>query len=239
MGLPLALTAAPYLAQALFGDHPQMPGPSPVANVKLPDRSGYQNQILSSGFDPHSELYRIATERAMANINNNLANRGMGNSSMGVAAQAHSQSELANAFLESELQRRIQAFQAATGYDIAGANVQMGVANAQNADAWKRYDASNKENQQMWGGIQGLFQAGASAYGGYQQQGIAADARAQAQANFDKEMFYKYGAPYSSPQKASTGGYIDSGIANMGSQPAPQYGLGMNTQLPMWSPQGG
>lgn len=211
----MAIASVPTLA-GMFMPKPGMPGPSGAYGVSLPDRSGYQNQMLQTGFSPNSQLYQIASQQGLANINNDLASKGVGYSSMGNMALSAAQAQMANEFLKSETQRQIASFNAATGYDIAGANTKLGIAGAQNQDAWARYNAANTNQQGFYNGLSGLASAGLGAYGMSSMQDQIAKQQQQQQSQFNAWMSpangNAAGGPYSAP-------------------PGMNYGLGANTNF--------
>lgn len=206
---PYLLAAAPTII-SMFDKGPSMPGG--MTPVNLPDRSRYQNMLLESAFSPNSDLLKIATERAMAVINSDLANKGLAHSTYGQGAVAFAQAELANKFLEEELQRRVLAFNAATGYDVSKGNLAAGVAANQNQSEWNRYNAERQSKKDMYSGLSGLGQLGLGYMG--QRQG---------QANYREllDTFKSANAP-------TPGGYYMAPPTASYGPPPPQYGLGGN-----------
>lgn len=203
--VPYALAAAPSIYSMMQG-HPSAPGIPDYSKFALPDRSGYQKQLLDSGFNPQSELYKIASQQAMGSVQNDLVNRGLGNSSYGNQAISSAQATLAQKFLENELQRRIAAFQAATGYDISNSNIQAGLAGKTYDARMGQYGNQIAQQQGDMRDLQGLAGLGMSAYGNSQANSRADAAALQAQQNYDNYMKAAY------PQQAPTGGYYQAPV---------------------------
>lgn len=211
----LGAALLPYVINAMT---PRPDAPGAPAPVVLPDRSKYQDMILQSGFNPQSELYNIATQRAMNEMNNQLINRGLASSSFGLNQLQSTQAELANKFLENEIQRRIQAFQAATGYDMQAAGIQQNNNQAAYNHDMARYQREVGDRNAMVGGIGNLVNAGIGVYRQYQGDQQAALREANAQKRFDMMM----GGGQRSPV-APSGGAIDYGVPSF-SYNSPTYG---------------
>ncbi len=186
--LPFLMGAAPGLIN-MFSPQPQMPGPSGVNNINPQALAPYQQQILQSGFNPNQGLYQIASQQALGAENSDLANKGLLYSSGGNQAVAAGQSQLANAFLQSELQRRIQAYNAALGGNQAAASIY----GDQNAAAYQNYQSQLGQRQGQMAGIQSLFGGLGGAYGQYQTNQNFQQGQAQNQNNFNQYMGYLNG----------------------------------------------
>lgn len=147
---------------------PSMPGaPSSAGSMALinsPEMVKYRAGLLESAYNPNSELYRMASERQASSINRELAKRGLGNSGMGIAAQTEGANTLAAKFLESETDRRLKAFQAATGQLNAAAGVQQAGERAQYDHAMAGYQAELQKRQQFSDALTRGAGAGLSAY---------------------------------------------------------------------------
>lgn len=191
---PLAAIAAPFIAGA-FTKRPK----SPSYQYTGPDRSHYIDQLLESGFNPQSELYNIATERANEDITRRLAMMGMGGSSLGQQAQAMTQAALANKFLEGEMGRRQAALETARGFDAltAGADAQR-----YQSDLAK-YQSQVEGNQNLISGIAGLAGTGL----GYLGQSQIAD-----QMNLNRQMMRDYLFPKAAPVPFGGGPSMSSGV---------------------------
>jgi len=150
-------------------------GPRAPAYVR-PDidkyMSGRETELAGlreSAFNPQSELYAIAGERARAAMNQELARRGLYDSSYGNAALSELESELSRKFLENEFQRRLQATQQLTGYDMDRARIEAGLAGQQNQMAMNAYEAAVADMQRKnanLGSVFGGLGSGLSAYSG-------------------------------------------------------------------------
>jgi hypothetical protein len=201
----LALMAMmPAIMQAMQ-NKPQQPGAA--GYNQIPNGDMYMNKIMDTGFNPNSAIYKMASDQAMAQVNHQLMKQGILNSSAGNQAISGTQSDLANKFLQEELNRQIQAFQMANGYNDS----QNKVVDMRNQDAWARYMAERQGQQQQMQMFGQMAQAGMSAYGQYNQQQLQQQGLDQNQQYMDR-MF---------PQQNTGGGYYS---------PPPSYSLGANYQ---------
>lgn len=181
-----AIAAAAQIAQMVAANNRKAPQGSGVGNIQLPDRSKYQAALLDTAFNPQSDVYQMASNRAMDLVNRDLANKGLGHSSFGNQAVSSAQADLAAKFLENEMQRRIQAYNAVTGYDIAKANQQQGVAGQQWNENLANYNLNAQKEDALYQGVGNLAGIGANYYGGVQQQNQIDAMNAQNQKNQDR-----------------------------------------------------
>ena len=79
----IAASAIPTVASLFMnnGSRPSGPDYSAVmAYLNSPEMAGYRNSLLNTAFNPNSDIYRIASDRAYAQANRAVASRGLGNS---------------------------------------------------------------------------------------------------------------------------------------------------------------
>lgn len=193
----VAAAAAPYVISALQ-KKPKKPGaPSPVT---LPDRSKYIQDLIDASTRPNEGAYRMASDVSVDNVNRILGKQGLGGSSVGLGVHASAQANLANKFMENELNRRINALNVAANYDRMNADVQMGNSGAAYKYATDMFNLKNKENAGQVQGISSLINAGLGAY----QQGQASNRWDEImelnrqhvnQMNINSQTAPQYGAP--------------------------------------------
>lgn len=188
----IAAVALPYVLSAMQR-RPDMPQYQPTA--QLADRSQYIDQILNAGFNPNADIYKQASNVVADRVSREMGRQGLGGSSFASGAMSSALTDLANKYLENELQRKTQALSTATNYDMNQANFQRGLDesmyNAQMAGYQDRMQRQNAATQ----GMAGLAQAG---LGIYQQQQLMD----QRQQNFDRMM----NTPYSYRNTFNYGG---------------------------------
>lgn len=171
--LTIALMAAPTVL-SMF-DRPSAPS---IPQISLPNREPWARELLTNAYRTDTTMMDLARKRLMADINDQLAARGLGGTSMGMSMQSNGLANLMNQWMENQVQRQSQAYGAVTGADMGNANVQQNNANL----AMQKYQMDLAGNRGKWGDIQNLANLGLSAYGMHQ-----ADSRwEQGQAMADK-----------------------------------------------------
>lgn len=188
-------------------------------NVQWADRRKEMDAILAGGFDPQSELYRLASMQMREGINQELARRGLLGSSAGMAQLSGSEADLQRKLLENELQRRIQAFQSVNQYEQQKNALEAGLTAQANEMAWKGYQSDLDKHYGRQAAFQGLLGGIGSAVGGYQGAKQWEDVTApymRAQTGYYQAM---------TPQIAPTGGAVVAPIS-----PGTGY-LGVDTRL--------
>ena len=179
-----AAAALPVVAGMLMpkSDRPN----TTISGPALPDYSKYNSQMMADAFDPQSQLYALSAAQVAEQVNRQLAQTGLMNSSLGLGAQRSAQADLANQYIQNATQRRIAALNQVQGYDLNRAKLQM-EADQYNAGAsqWG-YGQDMASRQAAISGIAGLANAGVGAYG-YSQQQARADAYQAQQNDFMKQ----------------------------------------------------
>ena len=196
----VAAAAAPYVMSALQ-KKPSAPGAPALQNT--PDRTAYSNQILNAGFNPNDRTLLSASSVAEDAVNRVLARQGLGGSSIGGQLHSTTQADIANKWLENELNRKISALSAVNNADLA----RIGVAN-QNARTMYdyemgRYNMANQQNVGQVQGLAGMISAGANMYGQSQMQDRMAETN-----RINEEYLKRISSPsYGTPGPAAPGGY--------------------------------
>jgi hypothetical protein len=194
-----AAAAAPYVMAALQ-KKPSAPG-APALQAP-PDRSAYSNQILSAGFNPNDRTLGSASSVAEDAVNRVLARQGLAGSSIGGQLHATTQADIANKWLENELNRKISALSTVNNIDLGRVNAMNQNAKAMYDYGMDRYNMQNQQNAGQIQGISGLMSMGANMYG----QSQIADRLAQ-----NNEMNKNYLANMYAPQPSygtpAPGGY--------------------------------
>ncbi len=163
----IAASAIPTVASLFMnnGSRPSGPDYSAVmAYLNSPEMAGYRNSLLNTAFNPNSDIYRIASDRAYAQANRAVASRGLGNSGAGLGYIGQMQNDLANQFTENEFQKRLQAYNAVAGRDSAAMQMLGGMANQSYDAALSNYNANADANAGLIGGIGTMARAGVTAY---------------------------------------------------------------------------
>ena len=119
------------LAAGFLSDKPERES---FSGPRRPDRSNELNQMMGDAFNPQSNLYRLAQEQYANNMQSQLARMGMSGSSLGIQAQQSGSANLANKFLENEMNRRRQALMTEADYY-----------NSENKNAQIRHSAGNTD----------------------------------------------------------------------------------------------
>lgn len=167
LGWQLAAAVAPSLI-GMMQRRPSMPG----FGYAAPDRESYVRQILSTGFNPQDEIYQLAMDKALSGVNTNLARSGLAGSSLYGQMQSMTAADLANKFLEGELNRRRLALDSAVQYDRSRLGPAEAAYNAQIAG----YRDEMGRGSAMLGGIGNILGAVGQHYGQEQaRQERAAD----------------------------------------------------------------
>jgi hypothetical protein len=164
---PIAAIAAPIVAGA-FNKRPRYPGYQGRVPVYTPEEEAYYNQFLESSFSPQSDIYRLAQESAIDMTNRNMARRGLGASSLAMQQDRTIMSDLANKFLQDELNRRAMGMKAIQGR----IGLETGQAGKQYSADMGRYQDQVGRGTSFVGGIGDA----ASAYLRYQGQQNQRDA---------------------------------------------------------------
>ncbi len=158
----------------------QKPGAPRLDTSNVPDRSAYIDQYLKGAFDPNSRLYQLAIQQANAQVNAELARRGIMGSA-GEQLRSGNLTDLANKFLENEMARRGQALQVVGQMDRG----QMDMSRLRNEQGWAELGLQEQRQRDM---IRNASGAIGSVYGYYDKQDELkrqADREAQAQKNFE------------------------------------------------------
>lgn len=166
--------AVPMVGSMLMGGgqgRPSGPDYSQVmAYLNSPEMLGYRNQLMDTAFNPNNDLYNTAMSRSMASGNRLAASRGLGTSGAGLGFIQNAQNDLSNKFVEGEFQRRLQAYQAATGAAQSQAQMGMNMANNQYDARMAGYNDDQAGRAGLIGGLGSMVNAGVSAYNYNQQQ---------------------------------------------------------------------
>lgn len=158
----IAAIALPYVLSAMQDkpDRPTYQGAPPMA-----DRSKYLDSLLNAGFNPQTELFEKAAGVTSDAVARQLGRRGLGSSSFAVNAQTSALNDLADRFLEKELERKQRALQTVTQYDLAKQQLAQGAYDsAYNAqiggyqDQLARQQAAVQGMSGMAQGLLGLYQ---------------------------------------------------------------------------------
>jgi hypothetical protein len=202
---PIAAATIPIVYD-MFRQKPGAPNLNFPGGGVMPDRSAYVQQLLDSAYNPQSNLYQLAIDRARQNISRDLARRGILGSA-GEDQRAAAMTMLGNRFLETETARRAQALQAANAYDSARAGNAINIGNMMNENAWRSAGLQEQRDQAMIRNIGGLAGAGANYF-------TKQDERAQldAQRLQDQENFNRYMSAFEGRQAQSGGTYYYPGM---------------------------
>lgn len=211
------LTAVPAIYGMLQG-RPKAPKYVPMG----PDRSEYINQILADANDPRSEIWRLASERANAEMSAMLGRTGLaGGSSLGQQASMNMNTELAAKWLENSLQRRRDAMQTATSYD----SMRSGIAQQMYQSDMDRYKDANDRQSSTIGGIASLIGSGL----GYHQKN-----RELADAEKRTDLYRQIASGYT-PQSFGGGvGHYSTPVAPVAAPPSSGYQMGAPTSYPSY-----
>jgi hypothetical protein len=153
MGKLAAFAAlAPIIAGA-FTDSPDAPQARQVPSI--PTRTVEANELLELASDPQSQLFQLASQTAAANLNRQLASRNLLGGSTQFGAQGNLQAQLANKFLEGELDRRLKAFKAVTGAETGRGQVEGGLAGQEFNQDLSRFGVESAERANLIRGIGG------------------------------------------------------------------------------------
>ena len=160
--------AAIPLLMSQFMPKPQVPGAPDYSQIlamyNTPQMSGARNQMLNDAFNPNANLYQLSSNQAMASMNRALAQRGLANTGFGVQALADQNTQLANSYQQNQLNRELQAYQAASGALNPIAGLMSNQQNAVNQNAMLAYQQQMQGQQALMGGVNNGLQAGMSAY---------------------------------------------------------------------------
>jgi hypothetical protein len=149
-----------------------------------------------------------ASEVAADQVNRQLARQGLGGSSVGGQLQLSTQAELAQRWLQDQIQRQSQALGQAVNYDTGQVRGYNDAANAQYQYGLDAYNQATQGNAAQIQNLAGLAGAGLQAYN-----------QNQIMNRLNQPPVYQ-GTP-TNPQFLNY------------SPPPPQYGLGGNYQLPV------
>ena len=160
--------AVPTVAGLFMGSGPSRPAAPDysqiLALINSPEMKMYREQMLRNAFNPQSDLFRIASDQAYAQANRAAASRGLGTSGAGLGFVQSAQTDLANKFAENELQRQIQAFNAATNSITGVANPMMNMANQSYQAQLGDWENQQQSRAGFISGLAGMANAGLSAY---------------------------------------------------------------------------
>jgi|694.fasta_scaffold13615_13 hypothetical protein len=166
-----AAAAAAPLVSSLLMPRPSAPsGPDYsgiMAMMNTPEMQAYRSQMLRNAFDPQSELYQTALNRALATSSRAMASRGLANSGAGLGYTQGMLQDLAAKFLDNQTGRQTAAYNSAVG----GLG-QMGGLMANMASGQYNAARANYEDQvrNQMGFAQGIGNIANSALGAYQYQ---------------------------------------------------------------------
>jgi hypothetical protein len=218
--LAMMAAAAPAVI-GMFQDKPSAPVYRPP---EMPDRSKYYQQLLDMAYNPNNRQYLLASDQVANQVNRALARQGLAGSSMGGQLAGLSQANLANSFIDKNLERANQAFQTVGNYDAQRANIQAGLAAQIYQGQRDQYQGELANQAGVRQGIGSIANAGMYAYG----QGLAED---RYNAFMDKHPYsYGYQQPspyYGVPAPAQLPAYQPSYYGGLGSAPpSPFYSYG-------------
>lgn len=168
----------PMVGSMLMGGGSRPSGPDysqVMAYLNSPEMIGYRNQLMDTAFNPNNALFDQAMNRSMASGNRLAASRGLGTSGAGLGFIQNAQNDLASKFAENEFQRRLQAYQAATGAAQNQAQIGMNMANNQYDASMAVYNDEQAGRAGLIGGLGTMVNAGLSAYNYNQQQNALKD----------------------------------------------------------------
>ena len=160
-------SAVPAIASAFMPGQSRPSGPDYsqiMAMINSPEMQMYKKQLMETAYNPNSDIFRIASDRAYAQGNRAVASRGLGTSGAGMGFIQQGQNDLANKFAEGEFQRRLQAFNAINSANNGVISSMTGMANNQYDAGMANYNAGMAQNNQFVQGIGSLANAGISAY---------------------------------------------------------------------------
>ena len=147
------------------GDYPSGPNYSQAnAYMNSPEMAAYRRALMGSAFNPQTDIYNIASDRAYAQANRAAASRGLGNSGAGLGYVGQMQNDLANQFTKDEFQRRLQAYQTVSGQQNQQAQMAMQMANSQYGAGQDNYNNNVASTGAFLGGLGQLANMGVSAY---------------------------------------------------------------------------
>jgi hypothetical protein len=158
----IAMVAAPMVVGALMPKPGTPQYNQPQGMNTFPE---YQRKLLESGFNPQSELYRVAGEQSAAQTNRQLARRGLGNTGLGMSTQTAAANDLANKFLSSETQRRALAYEKAVAPETAAYSGRVKSAENQYAADQAAYNNEIAGRDRFLGGV-GSIAGQIGTYGG-------------------------------------------------------------------------
>lgn len=168
IGAMIAASAIPTVASLLMGGGSSRPaGPDYsqiMAIINSPEMKMYREQLLRNAFNPNSELFQTASNQAYAQANRAAASRGLGTSGAGLGFIQGAQTDLANRFAENELQRQIQAFNAASNSLGGNVNSLMNMANSNYQAQLGGWQDEQQSRAGFIGGLNNMVNAGLSAY---------------------------------------------------------------------------
>lgn len=209
----VAAAAAPYVMSAMQ-KKPKAPG-APGA-VQMPDRSQYINGMLDTAYNPNSEQWGMAADRAADQVNRILGRQGMAGSSVGMQAHQAAQAQIAQAWLADQAQRQAQAMQIVNQYDTGRGNLAAGQAAQQYNYANDAYNRANQANAAQVQGISNMVGAGMQMYNQHQADQRWDQMMEQNQQILNNQQAF-YGTPGSAPNNYTSPEY------QYGQQPMP-YG---------------
>lgn len=138
--------------------------------INMAQYEPYMKAHMAAGFNTNSQLYQNASQVANARLNDSLASRGMINSSAGTQATMGLNTQLANSYIDNQMNRQNMALSGVGNFQNAAMGSNLALGQAQNGAGWNYYNAQMQQNQNNTGAFAGLMGGLSAAYGGQQQQ---------------------------------------------------------------------
>ena len=138
-----------------------------VQPINIAAYQPYLQSVMSNGFNPQSQMYQNTSTMANSAMRDQLANRGVLNSSAGDQAIAGLNTQLANAQINNQMSRQQQAFQTVGGFLNPATQTNIGLGQANNQQGWNQFGGQAQNGQNAMGGLQQILSGMSGAYGAY------------------------------------------------------------------------
>jgi hypothetical protein len=159
-----AAQAAPMIANMLM-PQPSAPTYNMAASAQNPNETAYQNQMLSSAFDPQAKTYQMAADVATNQTQDALAKMGMSRSSAGAKAIQDTNATVARSWQQDAARRQTEALGSLNQSTALQNQLNMFNAGVQNQGINNAYMQQLMNRQNMIGGIGSMGQSAAMMYG--------------------------------------------------------------------------
>ena len=135
--------------------------------INLQNYQPYFNSVLAGGNNPMAQQYVNSSQMANSSMKNNLANRGVLNSSAGDAAMSGLNTNLANSYIANQLSRQQQALQTVGSFQNGAMASNLGLGQANNQQGWNTFGGNAMNGNNMVGGFGAMTKGIGGAYKAY------------------------------------------------------------------------